>query len=255
MSEAAQETAVGADAPREGAMVRVWDPVVRIGHWVLVAAFATAYLTEGEPLGLHTWAGYAIAITVGLRVLWGFVGPRRARFSDLPAGPGRVVRYLRDLVAGRAERHMGHSPAGAAMTLALLLALGVTAFSGMATLAAEEGRGPLAGIVALGETPSLDLALPGVTPALADEDAGYGEGEHAGYGAGEHAGYGAREHEGYGAGEHEGGEGVFAWEEIHEAAANATLALVLLHVAGVALASFAHRENLVRSMVTGLKRA
>ncbi|MBE0529568.1 MAG: cytochrome b/b6 domain-containing protein [Rhodospirillales bacterium] len=44
-------------------------------------------------------------------------------------------------------------------------------------------------------------------------------------------------------------------EETHEALANLMLFMVVAHVAGVIFASMRHKENLVRSMISGHKRA
>jgi cytochrome b len=43
------------------------------------------------------------------------------------------------------------------------------------------------------------------------------------------------------------------FKEVHEAAVNAMLALVMLHLGGVALESWRHHENLPRAMVNGCK--
>lgn len=128
--------------------IRVWDLLVRVGHWVLVAAFATAYITEGEVMPTHAIAGYTIASVVLVRIAWGFVGSKYARFGDFVRGPAATIEYLRGIVSGQAERHLGHNPAGGAMILLLLVALAGTVTCGMVLYGIEEGAGPLAGWVA-----------------------------------------------------------------------------------------------------------
>lgn len=170
------------------ATVRVWDPLVRIFHWSLVGVFAFAFLTGDEWDTAHETAGYVAAGLVAFRILWGLVGPRRARFTDFVRGPGHTAAYLRDVATLRARRHLGHNPAGGAMVVALLAAV--------------------AGIATTGFMMTTDVWW-----------------------------------------------GVEWVEETHEALVYATLGLIALHVGGVVLASIEHRENLVRSMLTGRKRA
>jgi cytochrome b len=125
--------------------VYVWDPVVRLFHWTLVCAFTVAFLTEEDTMELHAWAGYVVGALVVLRVIWGFVGPERARFADFVTGPMTATRYVFDLLLLRSKRHLGHSPGGGAMVVVLLICLAVTVGLGLALYGAQWHAGPIAG--------------------------------------------------------------------------------------------------------------
>lgn len=204
--------------------LRVWEPAIRFGHWILVIAFFIAYFTEDDFLTQHVWAGYVVGGYVCWRVIWGFVGSKRARFRDFVRSPRHTLGYLRDLSTGRAHRYVGHNPAGAAMVIALLISLSGTVYTGLALYAIEENAGPLAGMIA-NQGGSSPLNIIFVSSAHADDD---GE-------------------------ENEDLEEF--WEELHEFFANFTLLLVGLHVAGVLFSSYVHKENLVKAMLTGRKRS
>ena len=198
----------------------VWDPLVRFGHWALVAAFAVAYLSAEEEAGgphpLHVWGGYVVGAIVVLRVVWGFVGPRHARFSDFVRSPVALI-YFFDLLYGRARRYAGHSPAGGAMVIALF---------GLPRRNRGDG--------------------PHCIRRRGQGAAGSGHGDGANANSNE-AGHRALT-------EKRGGETESTIGELHGLMANITVALVVAHIIGVAVASFVHKENLVLAMITGRKR-
>ena len=200
-------------------MIKVWDPLLRLFHWSLVASIAIAWLTGEDGEALHEWAGYAALGLIAFRLVWGVIGPRYARFTQFIRGPKEVITYTKDMLNKREKRYIGHNPLGAAMVVALLATTAATGFTGW--LMAEPER-----MAMLPEMPAF------VTPAFADSDE---DEEH------EYGGYG------------EGGEE--AMEEIHEFFANLLLVLIFLHVAGVIYASRRHKENLARAMITGKKLA
>jgi cytochrome b len=173
---------------RDDRTMLVWDAAVRTFHWLLVLCFAGAWLTaDSERFRLaHITLGYTSAALVGLRLVWGLVGTRYARFANFMRGPHAAWAYLRSLPGPRPQHHVGHNPAGALAIAALL---------------------------------GLSLATSGLGWAVEADIGG-------------------------------------DWlAELHEGAASLMLAIVALHVLGVAIGSLIHRENLVRAMIDGRKRA
>lgn len=100
---------------------RVWDPVVRLFHWTLVLGVVANLTVFREWKAVHRYVGYVIVAAIAIRLVWGFVGPRHARFSDFVAGPRRLGGYLRAMIRRREPRYIGHNPAGGLMMLALIL--------------------------------------------------------------------------------------------------------------------------------------
>lgn len=103
--------------------VKVWDPFVRLFHWGLAASFVIAWITAEEWDSLHHWAGYAAGALIALRLIWGLIGTRYARFTQFIKSPRATLKYLGDILRGAEPRYLGHNPAGAAMIIALILAM------------------------------------------------------------------------------------------------------------------------------------
>jgi cytochrome b len=199
--------------------VYVWDRFVRVFHWSLVLLFVTSYLSGEEEHWIHVYSGYTIIALVVMRVIWGFVGSRYARFANFAYSPRTVLSYIRSMVAGDPRRFLGHNPAAGAMVLALLAALSLTTLSGLKLYAVEEGKGPLA----------VDMRFEVVAQAHANGD--------------------REEHDE----EEDDEEAEEFWEDLHETGVNALLLLILLHISGVAVSSRLHRESLAKAMITGEK--
>lgn len=124
--------------------VYIWDPLVRIFHWTLVIAFAIAFVSEDDYLLIHSWCGYTILTLLIIRIFWGFVGTKHAKFSDFIFSKQDIKQFLKDTFSFKAKRYLGHNPAGGAMVILLIFSLLFTACSGLVIFAIEEGQGPLA---------------------------------------------------------------------------------------------------------------
>jgi cytochrome b len=109
--------------------IPVWDLWVRVGHWGLVSGIAVTWLTTEGPSVVHDNVGYAVLALVALRLIWGFIGPAKARFAGFVRKPGATLDYARRLLRGNEPRHVGHNPLGGWMIVALL----ATAFAAGAT--------------------------------------------------------------------------------------------------------------------------
>lgn len=129
----------------------VWDVPTRCFHWInvlcalLLAGFGLTILNAGaldisNPgkillKTLHVSVGYVFALNIIVRLVWGFLGNRHARWRQmLPGGKG-YIRHLRSysasFAAGDPQPYLGHNPLGRIAITGLLLIMIVQASTGL----------------------------------------------------------------------------------------------------------------------------
>ncbi|MYM54356.1 cytochrome b/b6 domain-containing protein [Thalassovita mangrovi] len=108
----------------------VWDPLVRMTHWGVALGIILNGAIVDKDSNLHETVGYTVLALVGLRLIWGLIGTRHARFRDFPLDPGAAMEQLSDMIGGRKRIHLGHTPLGALMIYNLWASILMICLSG-----------------------------------------------------------------------------------------------------------------------------
>ncbi|MBV1865294.1 MAG: cytochrome b/b6 domain-containing protein [Rhodobacteraceae bacterium] len=109
----------------------VWDPLVRLIHWSLAFAILLNGAILDDDGKWHEYVGYVALGIVGIRLVWGIIGTRYARFWSFPPNPFAALRHFRYMSGNDKVVHLSHNPLGALMAYniwATVIFLGVTGY-------------------------------------------------------------------------------------------------------------------------------
>lgn len=112
----------------------VWDLPLRVFHWLFALSIAASWATAEagfEWMQAHFYLGYWTIGLVLFRIIWGFVGPRHARFANFLRGPSTLLQYLKSLGGGTQMNTAGHNPAGGLMVIVMMAMAAFQACTGL----------------------------------------------------------------------------------------------------------------------------
>lgn len=104
----------------------IYDLPTRIFHWLFSALFVVAFFIaetvddDNPTFSVHMLTGLMLGGLVLLRILWGLVGSRYARFSSFALRPVELTEYIKGILTGSKKRWTGHNPASSWAALAML---------------------------------------------------------------------------------------------------------------------------------------
>jgi cytochrome b len=110
----------------------VWDLPLRLFHWLFaISIFASWYTAEVDEMEIHFWLGYFMIGLVLFRLVWGFIGPRHARFSSFLKRPPAIWLYLKSIGGREHPQSIGHNPLGGLMVIAMLILVAAQTATGL----------------------------------------------------------------------------------------------------------------------------
>lgn len=131
---------------------KIWDPVTRLWHWVLMLAVAIGWsfgkFMSFDNIQWHFYLGYLVLGLMLFRFLWGFIGPAPARFRALVPTPSGLLAYLRHIGRRDPSGTPGHNPLGSISVILMLIAITAQAATGLFIVSDDFFEsGPLASYV------------------------------------------------------------------------------------------------------------
>ena len=114
---------------------KVWDPVIRLWHWVLVLTVAISWIfgkyMSFDNVLWHFYLGYFAIGLVIFRLIWGLVGPHTVRFRNFFPTPPKIHSYAKNMFRRTPSGVVGHNPLGAVWIFVILIVLFLQAGSGL----------------------------------------------------------------------------------------------------------------------------
>lgn len=116
--------------------ILVYDIPTRFFHWIFATFFIVSFLIgknvddDSNLFSYHMILGLCLAFAVLLRIVWGFVGSRYARFSSFALKPSELLQYFKSMFTSLTKRQPGHNPASSWAALVMMVWAVVLAVTG-----------------------------------------------------------------------------------------------------------------------------
>jgi len=157
---------------------RVWDLPTRLFHWinftsVIMLIFMGLVMLFKKELGItsveakiglktvHVIIGYVFVANLAIRIIWGFIGNKHARWRTLVPSSGHmdtIRNYMNSIKHGEAQQYAGHNPLGQLAVIVIFLCLITMAVTGLVRAGTDIYYPPF------GSMAAEYVAQPGVDP-------------------------------------------------------------------------------------------